>query len=1036
MASPPSEATPRPATTTSSPSRPHLLIPDDHPLAAGRRGTRSASDAGGRRARASAPATGISSGDSHLSPASPGLERVTTGGNFNAPDADLLGIGPSRPSNKRERVRDSPARARSFHALDSLARDELALLDTRFEDMPESELATFLSPYERGWEAYREQEEAEERLFPPSPPARQRDHPVKVLSRAVRELREVVARLEDENARLRGEERSADSQRIHDSLADALSTSLTSPARGALALALAEPLPRPQPEPIPHARPKSPAPSHTSILSSKSARSTLTLDRPRGASASGLDLASPTARRWGMNMWGWRRRKSNASLAPSAVEEEDEWRRGDGGSTPSFRAIFLATRILTPDPASILIKEGGPLVASLAHALVSGARDAGIMSRDPPSRTRARSRAASVGSQQAPTVDQHGYGDQALAATVAVGRTLLKHGKAAIDGLGDTRDRPAPRPALLHRASSRPFPTTAMAQALPSLDHSPGTGSPSAETPPPSVELSSIVPDETRPPTVLLSRQNLGSFFQSSRTKLTTATRFTSDQPPLTDRYGFIYDIQHASMLKDASRVGTPAPMSLTGHIPEAPRKPTPPPPAKVKRAAALPSSLNVPIMDHTPERAQRRPALTSTKSDTKSTASLSPQRSPGGTPPNGKADGTPTRSRTRSYAPAPSKPIAAAEQVSVSVRGSSSTTADGIAAPTPASAAAAAAASRLTVSSLLDQLTDMHDKQQRARTAEWDAFLRKRTRGRRGNQDVGVGGALAQVAALSGTSKGADEYRAFLRLVRKGIPMPYRGDVWAECSGARNLLVPGEYAEILAVHKDDQSMVMAEIEKDVGRTFPGNVFFGGDGPGVAKLRRVLTAYSWHNPAVGYCQGMNMLAATLLLTYEDEEQAFWVLHCIVERLLPPDFFAPSLLGSRADQLVLSDLVSTHLPKIAAHLSALQVDLTALTFGWFLSLFTDCLPVETLFRVWDVLFVEGHDVLFRVALAVLRLNEAEICACESVGDLFSAIGGMTSRLWSAEKLIAMQHGFKQGVKAKDVASLTEKRTAELVGEMDD
>jgi small G protein signaling modulator 3 len=34
------------------------------------------------------------------------------------------------------------------------------------------------------------------------------------------------------------------------------------------------------------------------------------------------------------------------------------------------------------------------------------------------------------------------------------------------------------------------------------------------------------------------------------------------------------------------------------------------------------------------------------------------------------------------------------------------------------------------------------------------------------------------------------------------------------------------------------------EIEKDVGRTMPLNIFFGGDGAGVVKLRRVLTAYS------------------------------------------------------------------------------------------------------------------------------------------------------------------------------------------------
>lgn len=161
-----------------------------------------------------------------------------------------------------------------------------------------------------------------------------------------------------------------------------------------------------------------------------------------------------------------------------------------------------------------------------------------------------------------------------------------------------------------------------------------------------------------------------------------------------------------------------------------------------------------------------------------------------------------------------------------------------------------------------------------------------------------------------------------------------------------------------------------------------------------------------------------------------------MLHCIVERLLPADYYAPSLLGSRADQLVLTDLVAQHLPRVSAHLTGLGIDLTALTFGWFLSLFTDCLPVETLFRVWDVLFVEGHDVLFRVAIAILKLNEAEICACDSVGDLFGAISGMTSRLWSADKLVALQHSFKQGIRHSEVQTLMEKHTAGLQGEMDE
>jgi hypothetical protein len=70
-------------------------------------------------------------------------------------------------------------------------------------------------------------------------------------------------------------------------------------------------------------------------------------------------------------------------------------------------------------------------------------------------------------------------------------------------------------------------------------------------------------------------------------------------------------------------------------------------------------------------------------------------------------------------------------------------------------------------------------------------------------------------------------------------------------------------------------------------------------------------------------------------------------------------------------------------------------------------------LQTLFRVWDVFFVEGHDTLFRVALAILKLNEAEICAAESAGELFAFLAGMTARLWAADKLISVSSGIVQG-----------------------
>lgn len=90
---------------------------------------------------------------------------------------------------------------------------------------------------------------------------------------------------------------------------------------------------------------------------------------------------------------------------------------------------------------------------------------------------------------------------------------------------------------------------------------------------------------------------------------------------------------------------------------------------------------------------------------------------------------------------------------------------------------------------------------------------------------------------------------------------------------------------------------------------------------------------------------MNLVASTLLLVHADEEEAFWMLSAVIERLLPEDFFSPTLLSSRACPLVLLDYVKEQLPKLHAHLNKLEVDIGAVCFSWFLSLFTDCLPIE-------------------------------------------------------------------------------------------
>ncbi|KAK4124865.1 TBC-domain-containing protein [Parathielavia appendiculata] len=228
-----------------------------------------------------------------------------------------------------------------------------------------------------------------------------------------------------------------------------------------------------------------------------------------------------------------------------------------------------------------------------------------------------------------------------------------------------------------------------------------------------------------------------------------------------------------------------------------------------------------------------------------------------------------------------------------------------------------------------------------------------------------------------------------FHKLIRVGLPNRLRGEIWELTSGSIYLRLenPTLYADTLSKFSGQESLAIDEIEKDLNRSLPEYPGFQSE-EGIGRLRRVLTAYSWVNADVGYCQAMNIVVAALLI-YMSEAQAFFLLSALCDRLVP-GYYSTTMYGTLLDQKVFESLVEKTMPILWEHLVKSDVQLSVVSLPWFLSLYINSMPLVFAFRVLDVFFVEGPKVLFQVGLAILRINGEELLDATDDGAFISVL----------------------------------------------
>ncbi|KAM7141947.1 EVI5-like protein isoform 3-T3 [Molossus nigricans] len=224
--------------------------------------------------------------------------------------------------------------------------------------------------------------------------------------------------------------------------------------------------------------------------------------------------------------------------------------------------------------------------------------------------------------------------------------------------------------------------------------------------------------------------------------------------------------------------------------------------------------------------------------------------------------------------------------------------------------------------------------------------------------------------------------------LIRKGIPHHFRAIVWQLLCSATNMPVKNQYSELLKMSSPCEKL----IRRDIARTYPEHEFFKGqDSLGQEVLFNVMKAYSLVDREVGYCQGSAFIVG-LLLMQMPEEEAFCVFVRLMQEYRLRELFKPSMAELGLCIYQFEYMLQEQLPDLNTHFRSQSFHTSMYASSWFLTLFLTTFPLPVATRIFDIFMYEGLEIVFRVGLALLQVNQVELMQLdmESMSQYFQRV----------------------------------------------
>lgn len=230
---------------------------------------------------------------------------------------------------------------------------------------------------------------------------------------------------------------------------------------------------------------------------------------------------------------------------------------------------------------------------------------------------------------------------------------------------------------------------------------------------------------------------------------------------------------------------------------------------------------------------------------------------------------------------------------------------------------------------------------------------------------------------------------------VGQGVPRHHRGEIWKFLAEQYHLKhqFPNKqqpkdtpYKELLKQLTSQQHAILI----DLGRTFPTHPYFSAQlGAGQLSLYNILKAYSLLDQEVGYCQGLSFVAGVLLL-HMSEEDAFKMLKFLMFDVGLRKQYRPDMTILQIQMYQLSRLLHDYHRDLYNHLEEHEIGPSLYAAPWFLTMFASQFPLGFVARVFDMLFLQGSEAIFKVALSLLGSHKPLILQHENLETIVDFI----------------------------------------------